>query len=306
MHREGPVPVRLSTTQLAILFLAAIASGCGDTRVAEVAVAPTGVRCQTTLSTPPTPLPADGASVKAVVTAARECSWSVSSEASWIQVAPSSGEGESEVTLTAAANDRASSRSGVVLVNDQRVTIAQEAAPCRFALERSQTRIGAGGGRVSVAVIAPGDCAWTASSSDSWARVPNASRTGPGEAQIEVQAHTGDQRTAKLTIAGEVFTLTQERFTQPSPGPAPPTAPSPAPAPPAPAPAPIPPPAPPRPTPTPTPPPAPVPDPKGPTTPPQPPGDRDDDDDDDDDGDDRGGRDRKDKDKDKDKNPRGR
>jgi hypothetical protein len=290
MHRDRPVLPRLSIAPLAILFLAAIAAGCGDTTVTEVAVAPTGVRCQTGLATPPSAFPADGGTAKVVVTAARECSWSLSSEASWIRVAPSSGQGESEVTVTATANDQARSRTGTVVVNDQRVSVTQEPAPCRFTLERSQTQSGSNGGRLSVSVSAQSDCSWTASSSDTWLRVLNSSRTGSAAVEIEVQGHSGDQRTGRVTIAGQTFTVVQDRYTPPAPAPSPAPAPprptpGPAPQPPAPAPAPRPP--------APVPPaPAPAPDPKGPTTPPRPPGDRDNDDDDDRD---RDGKDRKDK-----------
>jgi hypothetical protein len=281
---------------VAIFFLAVIAAGCGDTAVTEVAVAPSSVRCQTSLATPPSAFPSGGGTVKVMVSAARECSWSLASEASWIQVAPSSGQGESEATVTAAANEQARSRTGIVIVNDQRVTVAQEAAPCRFNLDRSQTQIGANGGRVTISVSAQSDCSWTAASSDAWIRVVTPSRSGSASVEIEVQGHSGDQRTGRVTIAGQTFTVIQERYTAPSPAPAPrppspapaPT-PSPIPGPPAPGPAPQPP--------TPVPPaPTPAPDPKGPATPPKPPGDRDNDDDDDDDDDDRDDRDRKDRD----------
>ena len=138
-----------------MLLFAVSAAGCGETSVSEVAVAPSGVRCQTSVGSPPE-FPPGGGSVTVAVTAARDCVWSLSSEASWIQVSPSSGQGESEVTLTAVANDLASSRTGAVVVNDRRVMITQAAAPCRFTLDRSQARIGADGGIVTVSVSGPG------------------------------------------------------------------------------------------------------------------------------------------------------
>ena len=272
MHRDRAVFARLSMRPLAILFLAIMAARCGDTAVSEVAVAPTGVRCQTSLATPPSAFPSGGGSVKVVVSAARECSWTLSSEAAWIQVSPASGQGESEATVSAAANEQARSRSGAVVVNDQRVTVTQEAAPCRFTLDRSETRIAANGGRFTVSVSAQSDCSWTASSNDAWMRVLNASRTGAASVEIEVQGHSGDQRTGRLTIAGQSFTVLQERYAPPAPAPpSPPSPPRPNPGPAPQPPAPVPP--------VPT----PAPDPKGPTTPPRPPGDRDNDDDDDDD-----------------------
>jgi Putative binding domain, N-terminal len=281
------------------MALAVTTAACGGgTAVTEIS-APTGVRCQTNLTGPPSALPAAGGSVTAVVAAARECTWSVSSEASWIRVAPASGQGELEVTLTAAANQQPSARSGTIVVNDRRLTVTQEASPCRFTLERADTRIDAGGGRFAVNVSAEDSCTWTAATTERWIRVVNPSRKGSGEVEFEAQANTGDQRTARITVAFQTFTVTQERYTPPPPSaPNPPSPPAPAPAP-APAPPTVPPPAP---APPPAPRPGPVPTPPPPnTTPPRPPaGDDDDDDDDDrdddDDDDDRGGKDGKDKD----------
>jgi Viral BACON domain len=150
MHRDRAVLQRLSIRPLAILCLALVAARCGETAVSEVAVAPSGVRCQTGLAAPPSAFPSGGGSVKVVVTAARECSWSLSSEASWIRVSPASGQGEAEATVTAEANDQARSRTGSVVVNDQRIVVAQEAAPCRFTLDRTQTQVGGNGGRFTV------------------------------------------------------------------------------------------------------------------------------------------------------------
>ena len=219
MHRDRAVLPRLSKRPVAILIAAVIAAGCGDTSVTEVAVAPTAVRCQTSVAAPPSAFPSGGGSVKVTVTAARECSWSLSSEASWIQVSPSSGQGESEATVTAAPNEQARSRNGTVVVNDQRVTVTQEAAPCRFTLDRSQTQIAANGGRLTVSVSTQSDCAWTASTNDGWIRVLNTSRTGSASVELEVQSHSGDQRTGRLTIAGQTFTVIQERYSPPSPAP---------------------------------------------------------------------------------------
>jgi hypothetical protein len=275
------VRARLDSSRAYILAALVIASGCaGGTTVTEL-TGPTGVRCQTGLVSSPSALPAGGGRVNVMVSAARECAWSASSDTSWLQVSPASGQGEQQLTLMAAENQQPSSRTASLVINDQRVTVTQEASPCRFELSRSSARIGWDGGRVTVRLTGQDGCAWSAMATEGWVRVLRASGTGSAEIEMDAQRNTGGDRSARVTIAGQAFTLAQERYVAPpeppatpapAPAPAPPPSPKPPPATPAPAPAP------PRPAPTPPVTPAPIPLPPVPA--PQPPGDDDDDDDD--------------------------
>lgn len=111
------------------LVLTAVASGaCAGTSVSELA-GPSLARCATGLSSPPSAFPAAGGRASIVVTAARECAWTATSDSSWLQVSPATGEGESAVTVVAVANSQHAVRRGVVRINDQLVTVAQDAAP---------------------------------------------------------------------------------------------------------------------------------------------------------------------------------
>jgi hypothetical protein len=301
MHRRPPVLHRLKHAFVAatIAFLLA-AAACSGTNVSELS-APTAVRCQTGFAAPPSAFPASGGRINATVTAARECSWSAAADSSWLQLSPASGQGESEIILTAAANQQPTSRTAAVVVNDYRVTVRQDASPCAFALSRSDARIDSRGGRFGVTLTAQQNCTWSATSSDAWIRVLKQAGTGPGEVELEAQANSGDQRTAKVTVAGQLFTVVQEKYSRlddagPSPSPSPSPLPTPSPSPrPTPSPSPLPSPSP-RPTPLPTPTPIPT-----PTPTPAPPGH---DDDDDDKGKDKDRDKDKDKDKDKDRDRR--
>jgi hypothetical protein len=62
-----------------------------------------------------------------VLTAA-ECTWSAGADGAWLQVQPTSGQGESLLTLQVAANPDARPRTSVLQVNGVRVTLVQEAA----------------------------------------------------------------------------------------------------------------------------------------------------------------------------------
>jgi hypothetical protein len=183
-------------------------------------------RCQTAVSAPPSALPAAGGQVTLAVVAARECTWTAASEASWARISPSAGQGEGSVTLTAAANPEARTRTGSIVINDNRLSVAQEPAPCRYEVSPGALRLSQEGGRSTVQVSAPDGCAWTAASSQSWARVLTSSGSSGGTVPVEVSRNTGAARTATLTIAGRAVTVEQSGATAPPPpgGPTPPPA----------------------------------------------------------------------------------
>src|SRR5689334_4844209 len=109
MHPSMAVATRLIGTILPTL-LCLIAIGCGGTSVIEL-TGPTGARCQTSLAAAPSAIPASGGRVNVDVSAARECSWSAASDASWAQLSPTSGQGDGAVTLTVSANQVPNSRT---------------------------------------------------------------------------------------------------------------------------------------------------------------------------------------------------
>jgi hypothetical protein len=216
---------RLSRALLSTLFAIQCAA-CGSTSVTQVS-GPDNIRCQTTLGTAPT-IPAAGGRVTVGVVAARECTWSATSEASWIQVSPASGQGEASLTLTAAANPQAAPRTGNIVVNGQRFTMSQEPAPCQYQLSHPATDVPAQGGSTSVQVTSLGGCPWTTTSNISWIHVTPATGTGSGDVALVIDPNSGSARSAQVTIAGVAFTVNQAA---PAPDPAPAPVPGPAPAP---------------------------------------------------------------------------
>jgi len=71
--------------------------------------------------------------------------------------------------------------------------------------------LGAGGGTGSTNVTAATTCAWTTSNPSSWVSITSGAKgTGNGPVAYTVAANTGTaSRTAGLTIAGNVFTVSQ-------------------------------------------------------------------------------------------------
>jgi hypothetical protein len=239
---------------------ACLAGACGGNSVSTT-TGPTTVKCATSLSGLPSSIPAAGTKVQAVVSAARECSWSATAEAPWVQLSPDSGQGQAQITVAVAPNDTAAPRTGAIVVNGARLTVTQEPAPCRFDLDRGSAQVGPEGGRVRVSIAAVAGCAWTVSTPVPWVTLSSATGSGSAAIELIVAPNTGDTRSAALDIAGRTFRLQQAAASgtgTPAPAPGPSPAPNPAPVP-APNPAP-------NPAPQPSPEPAP-----GPAPPPSPP-----------------------------------
>jgi hypothetical protein len=125
-------------------------------------------------------------------------------------VNPTAGQGSAAVTLTVIANAQGRSRSGGVSINDTRVTISQEPAPCRFELGDQSTRVGFEGGRASVRVSTIDGCEWRVSGSTSWMRALTPGGTGSGTVDFDVDRNAGGERSVTLSIAGISFVLVQD------------------------------------------------------------------------------------------------
>lgn len=228
-----------------LLLLVVLAAGmvsivsCGTSSTTVLSTAPTLVKCQLSL-TEPAQIVADGGVGTIAVTAAPECPWSVTTPVGWVSDAsPASGQGSGTIEFRAATNPMASTREGEIVVNDIRVRVVQEAAPCRFAIAPDDQLLAAGAVDATVAVATNG-CTWRAQSNAAWITITSgAAGSGDGVVSYRVASNSGRTRSGTLTIAGLTHTITQVDASAPAPpppsSPAPPQLPGP-PAPPAPAP----------------------------------------------------------------------
>lgn len=208
MHRRGGVLSHAARRLLCGPAVAIVAVACGGA-TSEQLIGPTGSRCQIGLAPPPA-VPASGSDVSVAVTAARDCTWTAASDAPWIAVNPASGQGSGTVAVTVAANARPSPRSASVAVNDSRVTIAQDAAPCRFELASPGARVDAEGGRASVDVTTIDGCQWRASSAADWVRVLTPSGESSGTVELDVSRNGGPERSATVSVADRSFVVSQD------------------------------------------------------------------------------------------------
>ena len=185
--------------------VACVAAGCGGNSVSTT-TGPSPVKCATSLSGLPVTLPATGTKVQATVTAERECSWSVTTDVSWVKLSPATGQGEGSVTVAVAANDNPVARAGAIVINGARVTVSQAPASCRFDLDRQSTQVAAAGGRVPISITAMAGCAWKVSSAVPWVGTSRATGSGSAAVELTVEPNPSAARSAVLDVAGRTFT----------------------------------------------------------------------------------------------------
>jgi len=152
-------------------------------------------------------------SATVAVTTASGCSWSASSNASWITITSgSSGTGNGTVGYTVAANSTGSQRTGSVTIAGQIFAVTQAAAgTCAYLISPTTRSHGSGAESATVAVTTASGCSWSASSNASWITITSGSSgTWNGTVGYTIAANsTGSLRTGSLTIAGQIFSVTQ-------------------------------------------------------------------------------------------------
>jgi hypothetical protein len=163
-----------------------------------------------------------GTASVAVTASAASCAWTTTSDAPWITInAGASGTGNGTVDYRVAASTSSDSRNGTLTIGGQAHHITQAGQPpatCHYALTPSSASIGSNGGTASFAIATADGCAWTATSSASWLTVTSGSQ-GTGSGTVTYYANrqdAADTRSATITVAGEVFTLTQDGRTAPA------------------------------------------------------------------------------------------
>ncbi|MEW6186572.1 MAG: fibronectin type III domain-containing protein [Thermodesulfobacteriota bacterium] len=80
---------------------------------------------------------------------------------------------------------------------------------CTYTISPSSASFSVSGGSGSVLVETQAGCNWGTSSAASWVTVNTGSGTGTGTMTYSVSTNSGGSRMASLTVAGNVFTITQ-------------------------------------------------------------------------------------------------
>lgn len=138
-------------------------------------------------------------------TVSRNYSWYADAATQTSYAVPSLSQGATYY-FAATAYDAAGNQSGYS--NEIAYTVP---SACTYAISPASQSIGAGGGIANTNVSAGTGCNWTTSNSTSWITITSgASGAGSGTVTYTANANTGTaSRTAGLTIAGQILTVTQ-------------------------------------------------------------------------------------------------
>jgi hypothetical protein len=191
--------------------LAAGTQGCTSSQTSTAVTSPASVKCQVQVGSPTaTDFTSAGGKGTLAIATTRDCTWTVSTSATWVSVANMSGQGEASVPYAVAANPVPVARAAQIAVSDATLQLSQDAAPCQFALSSSSASVAAAGGPVTVQLSTLTGCAWKAASDATWLTITSGA-TGSTTATIGMSAasNTGAARTAHMTAGGLTFTVTQ-------------------------------------------------------------------------------------------------
>jgi len=212
----------------------AIGLAGGSCSSSTQATAPTGtVKCAVTASVSRPAFPSAGGTGTLSIAAERDCPWSASTDAPWIILDSSQGQGAGAVSYRVTANGAPGSRRGSLHVESVRTEIAQEGAPCRFDVAPMLVDSPGSGSTSSVQVQGLTGCGWSARSNASWIAIQGTtSGSGHGTVRLVMAPNPGDMRESTVTVAGHVVRVRQAALPgEPPPGPGPGPGPGPDPAP---------------------------------------------------------------------------
>jgi hypothetical protein len=148
------------------------------------------------------------------VTAQSSCTWTATSNDSWITITTgSNGTGNGTVNYSVSANTLTSQRTGSITIAGETFTVIQQGIICSFSIYPDSQSFDSTGGTGSVNITTQNGCSWTATSNDSWISITYGNNgTGNGTVNYSVSANTGSERIGTMTIAEQTLTVTQERI----------------------------------------------------------------------------------------------
>ncbi len=236
MHAAG---VCITGVVSALPWLLAFgATACGGAPTTTSVAGPSETRCGISLTNDTPELPAAGGNGTITIAAPRECSWSVSSEAPWINPGTTSGQGAASVGYSVLPNPSGVPRRGRLLVAEAAAEVAQAAAPCRYEVAPGTVNVAAAGGQVSIRLSAPDGCRWAARIDVPWIRnVAPFEGAGGATVLLTIASNTAGARAGAVTLGDATVRVNQSGAAGPGPTPPEPSPDPPNPDPPSPAPA---------------------------------------------------------------------
>lgn len=210
-HTPGSRVSRLGyvAAVVALLVLVGSATSCGSSL--RVTTGPTPTKCQVVLTAPSSVVAADGGAGTIAVATPPECTWSATTNASWITgLSPQSGQGSANIEFKVTPNVLPTPREGQIAVNDAQVQVQQQPAACNVEVAPRAQTLNATAGSGEVAVTTLSGCSWSAASDAAWITITSGhSGSGNGVVRFAVSANTAASRSASLIVAGQVSIIDQ-------------------------------------------------------------------------------------------------
>ena len=136
-------------------------------------------------------------------------------EPGWIAItAGGSGSGSGTIAYSVSANATTDARTGALTIAGQTHTVSQLGRTpivCTYGLSPGSAEFGKDEAHGTLAVSAPTECAWTATSTASWLVVTSGGQgTGNGEVSYTATKNSGTvERNAAITVMGKTFAVRQ-------------------------------------------------------------------------------------------------
>lgn len=168
--------------------------------------------CTYTVNPTTTFTPAPAATILVNVTTQAGCSWTSTTNVSWISITGNaSGTGNGQVTVNVLQNT-GPARTGTITIAGQTITVNQGAdqSNCTYSLTPNEATISAAGGSASFTINTQTGCDWRAiSNNESWLRHTQPTGNGTYQLIYTVDPNTGPARQGTISVSGQTFTVNQ-------------------------------------------------------------------------------------------------
>jgi hypothetical protein len=155
---------------------------------------------------------AGGTNSAALVRTGASCSWSATSDSSWVTfTSATTGSGTAWVTFRIAAYSGTTTRTGTVTIGREPVNVTQSGT-CAYSVAPLMQTVAAAGGPGTVTLTTSTGCGWVAFSNAAWITINTGSTSGSASATVTftVAPNTGTApRTGTIRVGGITATITQ-------------------------------------------------------------------------------------------------
>lgn len=167
------------------------------------------VRCRFNIIPKEESFSSSGGNGSVSVTDPFDCGWRAESNESWITI---TSIGFNAVNYSVSVNKFTWPRNGTITIAGKTFTVNQSSGGCTYGISPTSQSFNFSGGTGRLTVNTQEDCNWTATSNASWITITSGSSgSGKGTVNYSVAPYTaiGGSRLGTLTVAGNVFTVTQ-------------------------------------------------------------------------------------------------